>query len=97
MKIFNSSITIHLGYTNTSTFPCSGCIVWFDVQRDGKIGYHEAQVVEMDLNSAVKRVKFHFWRLPNGSDEWVEVGSPRIAPHVSFIAICVSTLFDDST
>jgi hypothetical protein len=57
--------------------------VWFDVQRDGKVGYHEAQVAEMDLNSAVKRVKFHFWRLSNASDEWIEVGSPRIAPHVS--------------
>jgi hypothetical protein len=60
--------------------------VWFDVQRDGKVGYHEAQVAEMDFNSAVKRVKFHFWRLSNASDEWIEVGSPRIAPHVSSIS-----------
>eukprot|EP00804_Cyclotella_cryptica_P023246 CCRYP_000433-RA/>CCRYP_000433-RA protein AED:0.02 eAED:0.02 QI:325/1/1/1/1/1/5/149/3140 len=58
--------------------------VWFDVQRDGKIGYHEAQVVATDFNSTIKRVKFHFWRLKNASDEWVEVGSPRIAPHHSY-------------
>ncbi|KAL7488971.1 hypothetical protein ACHAW6_014562 [Cyclotella cf. meneghiniana] len=58
--------------------------VWFDVQRDGKIGYHEAQVIETDFKSTIKRVKFHFWRLKNASDEWVEVGSPRIAPHHSY-------------
>eukprot|EP00985_Skeletonema_marinoi_P027308 scaffold22217_cov80-Skeletonema_marinoi.AAC.1 len=29
---------------------------WFDVQREGKIGYSEAQVVELDFNSNVKRV-----------------------------------------
>ena len=56
---------------------------WFDVQREGKVGYHEAQVVEMDLKSNVKRVKFHFWKLSSDRDEWIEVGSPRIAPHVS--------------
>ena len=56
---------------------------WFDVQREGKVGYHEAQVVELDLVSNVKRIKFHFWKLPNDRDEWIAVGSPRIAPHVS--------------
>ena len=61
--------------------------VWFDVQRAGKVGYHEAQVIEMDFNSPVKRVKFHFWRLSNASDEWVDVGSARIAPHVSTEAV----------
>ena len=66
---------------------CYSFAVWFDVQTDGKVGYHEAQVIEMDFNSAVKRVKFHFWRLSNASDEWVEVGSPRIAPHVSISTI----------
>jgi hypothetical protein len=53
------------------------------VQREGKIGYSEAQVVELDFDSNVKRVKFTFYRLSNDRDEWVEVGSPRIAPHVS--------------
>ena len=57
---------------------------WFDVQRDGKVGYSEAQVVELDLNSTVKRVKFTFYRLKSDRDEWVEVGSPRIAPHHSY-------------
>jgi len=57
---------------------------WFDVQREGKIGYSEAQVVELDFNSNVKRVKFTFYRLKNDRDEWVEVGSPRIAPHHSY-------------
>jgi len=32
----------------------------------------------------VKRVKFTFYRLKNDRDEWVEVGSPRIAPHHSY-------------
>ncbi len=57
---------------------------WFDVQREGKIGYSEAQVVELDLDSNVKRVKFTFYRLKSDRDEWVEVGSPRIAPHHSY-------------
>jgi hypothetical protein len=57
---------------------------WFDVQREGKIGYSEAQVVELDFNSNVKRVKFTFYRLKSDRDEWVEVGSPRIAPHHSY-------------
>ena len=47
------------------------------------MGYHEAQVVELDFESNVKRVKFHFHRLSSDRDEWIEVGSPRIAPHVS--------------
>lgn len=53
------------------------------MQREGKIGYSEAQVVELDFDSTVRRVKFTFYRLSNDRDEWVEVGSPRIAPHVS--------------
>jgi hypothetical protein len=57
---------------------------WFDVQREGKIGYSEAQVVELDFNSNVKRVKFTFYRLKSDRDEWVEVGSPRIAPHHAY-------------
>ena len=56
---------------------------WFDVQREGKVGYHEAQVVEVDFRSNVKRVKFHFYKISSDRDEWIEVGSPRIAPHVS--------------
>ena len=60
--------------------------VWFDVQREGKVGYHEAQVAELDFESSVKRVKFHFWRLSSDRDEWIEVGSPRIAPHVSLLS-----------
>jgi hypothetical protein len=57
--------------------------VWFDVQREGKNGYHEAQVIELDLESNIRRAKFHFWKLSSDRDEWVEIGSPRIAPHVS--------------
>ena len=58
--------------------------VWFDVQREGKVGYYEAQVVELDLESNIKRVKFHFWKLSSDRDEWVDIGSPRIAPHHSY-------------
>lgn len=65
--------------------------VWFDVQREGKVGYHEAQVIEIDFKSNVKRVKFHFWKLSIDRDEWVEVGSPRIAPHVSESFYCEAT------
>ncbi len=50
------------------------------------MGYHEAQVIEVDLEANVKRIKFHFWKLPSDRDEWIVVGSPRIAPHVSYIA-----------
>ncbi|KAL3795774.1 hypothetical protein ACHAW5_007687 [Stephanodiscus triporus] len=58
--------------------------VWFDVQREGKNGYHEAQVIELDLESNIRRAKFHFWKLSSDRDEWVEIGSPRIAPHHSY-------------
>ncbi|KAL7554514.1 hypothetical protein ACHAWF_017971 [Thalassiosira exigua] len=68
-------------FTNEGNFEVG---VWFDVQREGKVGYHEAQVVEIDFESNVKRVKFHFYKLSNDRDEWVEIGSPRIAPHHSY-------------
>jgi len=58
--------------------------MWFDVQRKGKVGYHEGQVMELDFKSHVKRVKFHFWKLSSDRDEWIDVGSPRIAPHHSY-------------
>ncbi len=64
-------------------------IVWFDVQREGRRGYHEAQVIELDLESNIRRVKFHFWKLSSDRDEWVEIGSPRIAPHVSSVIFCL--------
>ncbi|KAL7473776.1 hypothetical protein ACHAXS_014443 [Conticribra weissflogii] len=57
---------------------------WFDVRREGKVGYSEAQVVELDFNSNVKRVKFHFYKTKSEMDEWIEIGSPRIAPHHSY-------------
>ncbi len=60
-------------------------LAWFDVRREGKVGYSEAQVVELDFNSNVKRVKFHFYKTKSEMDEWIEIGSPRIAPHVSVL------------
>lgn len=45
--------------------------------------YKRAQVIEVDSKSNPKRVKFHFWRLSNDQNEWVDVKSPRIAPSVS--------------
>ena len=54
---------------------------WFLVHRQGKLEY--GQVIEMDFDSEVKRVKFHFWKLSEDHDEWIELGSPRIAPNVS--------------
>lgn len=71
-------------WQHTSHYIFLYLIVWFDVQREGKIGYHEATVAEVDFDSNVKRVKFHFWRLSSDRDEWIEVGSPRIAPHHSY-------------
>ena len=41
-------------------------------------------MAEVDFDSNVKRVKFHYWRLSSDRDEWIEVGSPRIAPHHSY-------------
>lgn len=72
--------------TTCSTSSDLRYVAWFDVQREGKVGYHEAQVIEVDLEANVKRIKFHFWKLPSDRDEWIVVGSPRIAPHVSYIA-----------
>ena len=57
------------------------------------MGYHEAQVTELDFKSNVKRVKFHFWKLSCDRDEWIEVGSPKIAPHVRNSLICLFGMF----
>jgi len=67
--------------TNETSFDIGA---WFDVRREGKVGYSEAQVVKLDFNSNVKRVKFHFYKTKSEMDEWIEVGSPRIAPHHSY-------------
>ena len=68
--------------------PTSQLIAWFDVLRESEIGYREAKVIDVDFKSNLKRVKFHFWHLKKDQDEWIEIGSPRVAPHVS--AICSS-------
>ena len=41
-------------------------------------------MVEVDTKSEVRRVKFHFPRLKKEFDEWIEMDSPRIAPHRTF-------------
>ena len=70
----NSFSSIHLILSDTYTD-------WFLVHRQGRLEY--GQVVEMDFDSKVKRVKFHFMNLSEDHDEWIELGSPRIAPNVS--------------
>lgn len=37
-------------------------------------------VIDLDLSGATKRVKFHFAKVAAKFDEWIDVGSPRIAP-----------------
>mmetsp|Transcript_31208 Transcript_31208/g.36006 ORF Transcript_31208/g.36006 Transcript_31208/m.36006 type:complete len:434 (+) Transcript_31208:156-1457(+) len=59
----------------------------FDVLRIGyrnKKVYTEAKVIGTSFDSSTKMVKFHYPRLKGKYDEWVELGSARIAPHRSF-------------
>jgi mbt repeat len=58
----------------------------FDVQRSDKKNYSVATVVKVDFSGAVKRIMFHFAKTSSDRDEWVEFGSPRIAPLYSKVA-----------
>lgn len=49
-----------------------------DVLRTGKSRYCVAIVVDYD--AVGKRVKFHYLKTKSSCDEWIEIGSPRIAP-----------------
>ena len=52
----------------------------FDVQRSDKNVFSIANVVKVDFSGSVKRIMFHFAKTSSDRDEWVEFGSPRIAP-----------------
>ena len=52
--------------------------------REKSKRYLQAEVIETDFDTNVKRVHFHYLRLKRQHDEWIEVGSPRIAPFNSF-------------
>lgn len=52
----------------------------FDVQRSKKSKFSIATVRLVDFSGSVKRILFHFTKTSSARDEWVEFGSPRIAP-----------------
>jgi hypothetical protein len=52
----------------------------FDVIRTGKHNFSTGIVMNKDFSSSVKRVLFHFPKTKTKYDEWVEIGSSRIAP-----------------
>jgi len=52
----------------------------FDVQRSKKSKFSIATVRLVDFSGSVKRILFHFTKTSSERDEWVEFGSPRIAP-----------------
>ena len=52
----------------------------FDVQRSKKSKFTIATVRLVDFSGSVKRILFHFAKTSAERDEWVEFGSPRIAP-----------------
>lgn len=52
----------------------------FDVLRSGKDYFSTGEVVNVDYSGSVKRVLFHFPKTKALYDEWLEIGSPRIAP-----------------
>jgi mbt repeat len=52
----------------------------FDVQRSDKDKYSIATVTKVDFSGSVKRIMFHFAKTSSDRDEWIEFGSPRIAP-----------------
>ena len=60
------------------------CAARFDILRTGKKQYCEGIVVDVDFASSVKKVLFHFPRMATKWDEWIEINSPRIAPHHSY-------------
>jgi len=61
----------------------------FDVFREKAKKYLQAEVIETDFESDAKRVHFHYLRLKKQLDEWIEVGSSRIAPLNSFTSASV--------
>lgn len=57
---------------------------WKDVYCVRNKIYYEAKAVNMrpsKVNSGSMEVRFHFKGWKPGQDEWIEVGSPRIAPY----------------
>lgn len=50
------------------------------MQRSDKKIYSVATVVKVDFSGSVKRIMFHYAKTSSDRDEWVEFGSPRIAP-----------------
>lgn len=52
----------------------------FDVRRSDQEKYTVATVVKVDFSGSLKRVFFHFLRSVSDRDEWVPLGSDRIAP-----------------
>lgn len=55
----------------------------FDVKRTTKGAgekYSVATVTHIDFSGSIKRIKFHFSKTSSDADEWIPLGSDRIAP-----------------
>lgn len=58
----------------------------FDVQRTGRTNYCVGAVTKFDFSGNTKRIMFHFQHTTSNADEWIEFGSPRIAPLYSQVS-----------
>lgn len=58
-------------------------IARFDVRRSDKVNFTVAAVTKVDFSGTIKRIMFHFAKTSSDRDEWIELGSPRIAPRYS--------------
>jgi hypothetical protein len=58
------------------------CVARFDVFRKGthSSGWTIGDVIKFDFIGHPKRIQFHFAKTSHDKDEWIEFGSPRIAP-----------------
>lgn len=52
----------------------------FDVLRSDRNQYCIATVTKVDFSGLIKRIMFHYRKTSSDRDEWIEFGSPRIAP-----------------
>lgn len=70
----------------------------FDVRRSDTDNYSIATVTKVDSSAPVRRIMFHLAKTSSDQDEWIEFGSPRIAPLYSQVLKKVrkKNIFKDS-
>jgi hypothetical protein len=87
----NSTSVVCVSFLTLSFSPLSSSfyVARLDIlrkpNRSGKAKFYSAVIVGVDVELDVaKRVKIHFPKTSSKFDEWIEVGSNRIAPHGKF-------------